>query len=95
MHDNKFLWKWGHEYHHTWRKPEHMIGITNFAFDHIVEVWVTISSAALPTLFFPIHWWVMRGIGFVYMLLAVLVHWDGFTWNRLVFWILPAITIWS
>jgi sterol desaturase/sphingolipid hydroxylase (fatty acid hydroxylase superfamily) len=26
MHDNKFLWKFGHEYHHQWRRPEHMMG---------------------------------------------------------------------
>ncbi len=38
MHDVKLLWQWGHEYHHGWRKPEQMIGITNFAFDAIVEV---------------------------------------------------------
>ena len=38
MHDVKFLWTYGHAYHHTWRRPAHMIGITNFAFDHVVEV---------------------------------------------------------
>lgn len=38
MHDSKTLWAWGHSYHHSWRRPEHMIGITNFAFDHVVEV---------------------------------------------------------
>jgi len=78
MHDNKTLWKLGHEYHHQWRKPEHMIGITNFAFDHIVEVWVTMSSSYAPMLFFPIHMWAFRIVGFLYMMLAVLVHWDAF-----------------
>ncbi|KAI8909157.1 hypothetical protein EDD86DRAFT_150322 [Gorgonomyces haynaldii] len=28
MHDVKFLWIYGHAYHHQWKKPEHMIGIT-------------------------------------------------------------------
>ncbi|CAD7957873.1 unnamed protein product [Amoebophrya sp. A120] len=78
MHDNKFLWKFGHEYHHQWRKPEHMMGVTNFAFDHVVEVWVTMSSSFIPMLFFPIHLWTMRIVGFFYMILAVLAHWDGF-----------------
>lgn len=78
MHDNKLLWRWGHEYHHQWKRPEHMIGITNFAFDAVVEGWVTMSSSMVPTLFFPINWYVRSVVGLAYMLLAVLVHWDAF-----------------
>jgi sterol desaturase/sphingolipid hydroxylase (fatty acid hydroxylase superfamily) len=78
MHDNKFLWKYGHQYHHGWKRPEHMIGITNFAFDHVVEVWVTMSSAFVPVLFFPINFYAEKLIGFAYMMLAVLVHHDNF-----------------
>ena len=78
MHDNKFLWKYGHQYHHGWKRPEHMIGITNFAFDHVVEVWVTMSSAFVPVLFFPVNWYAEKAIGFFYMMLAVLVHHDKF-----------------
>lgn len=48
-------------YHHGWKRPEHMIGVTNFAFDHIVEVWVTMSSAFAPILFFPINMYGWRG----------------------------------
>ena len=43
MHDNKFLWSLGHSYHHSWKRPEHMIGVTNFAFDHIVEVLISLT----------------------------------------------------
>lgn len=57
MHDSKTLWKFGHEYHHSWRQPEHMIGVTNFAFDALVEGWVTMSSSFLPVLVFPINWY--------------------------------------
>lgn len=78
MHDNKLLWRWGHEYHHQWKRPEHMIGITNFAFDAIVEGWVTMSSSFVPVLLFPINWHVRAVLGLLYMLLAVLVHWDFF-----------------
>ena len=78
MHDNKFLWKHGHQYHHGWKRPEHMIGITNFAFDHVVEVWVTMSSAFAPVLFFPVNWHAEKLVGFGYMMLAVLVHHDKF-----------------
>eukprot|EP00932_Pfiesteria_piscicida_P006857 SRR837773.16827.p1 GENE.SRR837773.16827~~SRR837773.16827.p1 ORF type:complete len:282 (-),score=81.98 SRR837773.16827:26-775(-) len=80
MHDNKFLWELGHSYHHSWKKPEHMIGITNFAFDHIVETWVTMSSAFIPVLLFPINHFVAKILGLIYMLYAVLVHWDAFSW---------------
>lgn len=78
MHDNYYLWKYGHEYHHKWRKPEHMVGITNFAFDAVVEGWVTMSSSFAPIFFFPINYRVSVAIGLVYMVLAVLVHWDNF-----------------
>lgn len=78
MHDNKTLWKYGHEYHHQWKRPEHMIGITNFAFDAVVEGWVTMSSSMAPVLLFPINWYVRAVIGLLYMLFAVLVHWDFF-----------------
>lgn len=78
MHDNKTLWVWGHEYHHQWRKPEHMIGVTNFAFDAVVEGWVTMSTSMAPVLLFPINWYVRSTLGLLYMLLAVLVHWDFF-----------------
>jgi sterol desaturase/sphingolipid hydroxylase (fatty acid hydroxylase superfamily) len=78
MHDSKFLWKLGHEYHHQWRRPEHMIGITNFAFDHVVEVWVTMSSSFFPMVFFPIHIWAFRIIGFLWLIIALFAHWDGF-----------------
>ena len=81
MHDNKFLWRIGHAYHHSWKKPEHMIGITNFAFDHIVEVFVTMSSSAFPTFIFPIDFRVAKIIGFSYMIIAVLVHWDFFPYR--------------
>lgn len=78
MHDNKTLWRYGHEYHHGWKRPEHMIGVTNFAFDAIVEGWVTMSSSFLPVLLFPINCHVRNFIGIMYTLLAVLVHWDFF-----------------
>ena len=51
MHDVKFLWEYGHQYHHQWKRTEHMIGITNFSFDAIVEGWVTMSSAFAPVSF--------------------------------------------
>ncbi|KAJ3408907.1 Cholesterol 25-hydroxylase-like protein [Chytridiales sp. JEL 0842] len=82
MHDVKPLWVYGHAYHHTWRKPEHMIGMTNFAFDHVVEIWVTMSSSFLGFLIFPINFYVGKAIGLVYMVLAVCVHWDGFPYSR-------------
>ena len=82
MHDVKFLWSFGHAYHHTWRKPEHMIGITNFAFDHVVEVWVTMSSSFLGYILFPTNYYVGKFIGFSYVIFAVLVHWDGFDFSR-------------
>ena len=78
MHDNKVLWTWGHQYHHGWKRPEHMIGVTNFAFDHLVEPWVTMSSSFVPTLLFPSHWIAVKVVSFAYMLFAVLVHWDAF-----------------
>eukprot|EP00937_MAST-01D_sp_MAST-1D-sp2_P004126 g4126.t1 len=78
MHDNYYLWKYGHAYHHTWRKPEHMIGVTNFAFDHVVEPFVTMSSSLVPLLLFPINFYVAKLLSFGYMLLAVFVHWDAF-----------------
>ena len=37
MHDVKPLWHYGHAYHHEFKRPEHMIGLTNFAFDHVEE----------------------------------------------------------
>jgi sterol desaturase/sphingolipid hydroxylase (fatty acid hydroxylase superfamily) len=82
MHDNKFLWTFGHSYHHTWKKPEHMIGITNFAFDHVVETWVTMSSSLLPVLLFPINFYWAKLLGFAYMIFAMLVHWDAFEFSR-------------
>jgi len=78
MHDVKFFWKYGHRYHHQWNKKEHMIGITNFAFDHVVEVWVTMSSAFFPIVIFPSNYYLYRLLGMSYMILAVLVHWDFF-----------------
>lgn len=78
MHDSKLLWRLGHAYHHSWKKPEHMIGITNFAFDHVVEVFVTMSSANLPLFLFPIDFRVGKILGFMYMIYAILVHWDFF-----------------
>lgn len=78
MHDNYYLWKYGHEYHHGWKRKEHMIGITNFAFDHVVEGWVTMSSSFVPMVLFPLNYHVAVTIGLLYMILAVLVHWDGF-----------------
>lgn len=81
-HDNKFLWVHGHAYHHQWKTPEQMIGVTNYAFDHIIEVWVTMSSSFIPLMLLPINFWVLRVVGFMYAILAVLVHWDGFVWSR-------------
>lgn len=78
MHDNKVLWTYGHQYHHSWKRPEHMIGITNFAFDHVVEVWVTMSSSIASSFFFPINFYVKNVIGLGYMIFAVLVHWNKF-----------------
>ncbi len=82
MHDNKFLWNLGHSYHHGWKRPEHMIGITNFAFDHIVEIWVTMSSSFIGYLIFPANFYVGKAISLGYMVLAVLAHWDGFYLSR-------------
>ena len=82
MHDVKFLWTHGHAYHHTWKRPEHMIGVTNFAFDHVVEVWVTMSSSFLGYLLFPANFYVGKAISLAYMILAILVHWDGFSGSR-------------
>ncbi len=82
MHDNKFLWTLGHSYHHSWRKPEHMIGVTNFAFDHIVEVWVTMSSSFLGYLLFPANFFVGKAVSLLYMVLAVAAHWDGSEMSR-------------
>merc|ERR1719494_1609247 len=78
MHDIKFLWTYGHAYHHQWRVPEQMIGITNYSFDHIVETWVTMSSAMFPMLVFPGNFFVVKILSLLYMGYAVLVHWDGF-----------------
>lgn len=82
MHDSKFLWKLGHSYHHSWNRPEHMIGITNFAFDHIVEFWVTMSSSFLGYLIFPSNFFVGKMASFIYMILAVFAHWEGFEASR-------------
>ena len=82
MHDVKFLWVNAHGFHHTWRRPEHMIGITSFAFDHIVEVWATMSSSFFGYLIFPINAFVGKSGSLVYMVLAVLSHWDGFHLSR-------------
>ena len=82
MHDVKPLWTYGHSYHHEWKKPEHMIGITNFAFDHIVEPFVTMSSSLFPILVFPCNFYVNKIMGFGYMIFAVLVHWDHFEFSR-------------
>jgi len=82
MHDSKFLWTLGHSYHHGWNSPEHMIGITNFAFDHIVEFWVTMSSSFLGYLIFPSNFYVGKIISLLYMILAVLAHWEGFELSR-------------
>jgi sterol desaturase/sphingolipid hydroxylase (fatty acid hydroxylase superfamily) len=82
MHDNKFLWRLGHSYHHTWNSPEHMIGITNFAFDHIVEFWVTMSSSFLGYIIFPSNFFVGKAISLFYMVLAVLAHWEGYQASR-------------
>jgi sterol desaturase/sphingolipid hydroxylase (fatty acid hydroxylase superfamily) len=82
MHDVKFLWNLGHSYHHGWKRPEHMIGVTNFAFDHIVEIWVTMSSSFIGYIIFPANFYVGKVISFAYMILAVLVHWDGFGLSR-------------
>jgi hypothetical protein len=82
MHDNKFLWNLGHSYHHSWKRPEHMIGVTNFAFDHIVEIWVTMSSSFLGYLLFPSNFYVGKAISFFYMVLAVLAHWEGWHGSR-------------
>ena len=81
MHDWKPLWTFGHEFHHTWRKPDHMIGITNFSFDHLVEPFVTMSSTLLPSLLFPCNFYVAKFTSFLYMFLALLVHWDGFPYR--------------
>lgn len=78
MHDVKFLWEHGHAYHHGWRRADHMIGITNFAFDHVVETWVTMSSSFAPLLFFPSNFFVAKIVSLVYMLYSLLVHWDWF-----------------
>merc|ERR1712217_109696 len=78
MHDNKVLWKYGHQYHHSWKRPEHMIGITNFAFDHVVELWVTMSSAFFPILIFPSHYLTSKLFSVCYSILAIFVHWDAF-----------------
>ncbi|ELR15188.1 fatty acid hydroxylase superfamily protein [Acanthamoeba castellanii str. Neff] len=82
MHDVKPFWKYGHYFHHQWKKPEHMLGITNFAFDHVVEVWVTMSSSFLGYLLFPSNFYVGKAIALVYMVLAVLAHWEGFHLSR-------------
>jgi len=82
MHDVKLLWKYGHSYHHKWRKPEHMLGITNFAFDHVVEVWVTMSSSYLGHLLFPANFYVAKIVSLTYMVLAILAHWDGYHVSR-------------
>jgi sterol desaturase/sphingolipid hydroxylase (fatty acid hydroxylase superfamily) len=82
MHDNKFLWTMGHSYHHQWKRPEHMIGITNFAFDHVIEVWVTMSSAFLPLVLYPQNFYSSRALMFAYMVFAVCVHWEGFQISR-------------
>eukprot|EP01059_Diplonema_ambulator_P012156 TRINITY_DN22363_c0_g1_i1.p1 TRINITY_DN22363_c0_g1~~TRINITY_DN22363_c0_g1_i1.p1 ORF type:complete len:291 (+),score=46.20 TRINITY_DN22363_c0_g1_i1:58-930(+) len=81
MHEVKFLWTYGHEYHHGWRRPEHMLGFTNFAFDHLVEPFVTMSSSLLPMLLFPSNFFVAKFMAVVYMVLAVLAHWNAFPYR--------------
>jgi len=78
MHDIKVLWTYGHAYHHKWRVPEHMIGVTNYSFDHVVETWVTMSSAMFPMVVFPGNFFITKFLSLAYMCYAVLVHWDGF-----------------
>eukprot|EP00483_Globobulimina_turgida_P003835 UN03843 len=73
MHDNKILWTYGHAYHHSWNRKEHMIGITNFAFDHVVEIWVTMSVSFVPVFIFPINFYRKTVVSFIYMLVAILV----------------------
>lgn len=82
MHEVKVLWDLGHEYHHGWNRPEHMIGITNFAFDHIVEFWVTMSSSFLGILIFPINFYAGKIVSLMYMVIAVFAHWDGWYFSR-------------
>ncbi len=57
MHDVKPCWKLGHSHHHTWRKPAHMIGITNFAFDHVVEPWVYVGIAVVVVVVVAVAVW--------------------------------------
>jgi sterol desaturase/sphingolipid hydroxylase (fatty acid hydroxylase superfamily) len=82
MHDWKFMWHLGHYYHHGWNEPEMMIGITNFAFDHIVEFWVTMSSSFVGYLVFPSHFYTTKAISLLYMVASVVVHWEGWELTR-------------
>jgi sterol desaturase/sphingolipid hydroxylase (fatty acid hydroxylase superfamily) len=59
-----------------------MLGITNFAFDHIVEFWVTMSSSFLGYLIFPSNFFVGKLISLLYLVLAVLAHWEGYEASR-------------
>ena len=77
MHDNKFLWRIGHSHHHKHRVPNHLMGFTNFAFDHIVESWVAMSSTFFPMMMFPINYWVSKVAGLIYLVVAVAAHFDG------------------
>eukprot|EP00386_Alphamonas_edax_P006654 GDKI01021482.1.p1 GENE.GDKI01021482.1~~GDKI01021482.1.p1 ORF type:complete len:326 (-),score=68.70 GDKI01021482.1:24-962(-) len=77
MHEVKLLWHYGHSYHHQWRRPQHMLGITNFAFDHVIEVWVTMSSSFFGYVFFPSNFYAGKMVALVYMVFAILAHWDG------------------
>ena len=78
MHDNKFLWKLGHEYHHQWNKPDMLIGITNFSVDLIVEPIILMVSANAPYFLFPCNYYLGKLIDLAYMILAVFVHFDKF-----------------
>lgn len=78
MHDVKILWQHGHAYHHQWRTPDQMIGVTNYSFDALVEGWVTMSSAFAPMIMLPLNFSVVKSVSFLYMVSAVFLHWDGF-----------------
>jgi sterol desaturase/sphingolipid hydroxylase (fatty acid hydroxylase superfamily) len=81
MHENYFLWRYGHAYHHTWNKSKYLIGITNFARDHFVEVIITMISSFVPILLFPINYYNKIFISLVYLILSFLVHWDLFPYK--------------
>jgi len=80
MHDNYYIWKYIHSYHHKANKRENLLGITLFYVNHF-EVFFTMSSAYVLTILFPINYYNKVAISLIYLILTFLSHWEMFPYK--------------